>query len=234
VSSQGLVIAEDFYRGVLFSKVNSETEWLDVSFARECVREWLPDDTADQIALSKRARRLIGVNAVPQADGRNPFLHERIVGDVNHLPFPDATFNLVTTQIVMADLVRPNDFLKEIRRVLRPGGRLIFLAPNNLDPQIIAASILPGSWKKLILQYFYGRSESGAREAYGRMSTREWVFELAGHCGYSVERINMLHSNWKFRCARPLQWLERTIHRILALDQFSRFRSDILAVLVNQ
>jgi ubiquinone/menaquinone biosynthesis C-methylase UbiE len=52
-------------------------------------------------------------------------IHE---GSVSHLPFPDAKFDLVTaveTQYYWPDLL--ND-LKEIRRTLKPGGRLIVIA----------------------------------------------------------------------------------------------------------
>ena len=49
-------------------------------------------------------------------------------GSVSHLPFPDAKFDLVTaveTQYYWPDLVTD---MKEIRRTLKPGGRLIIIA----------------------------------------------------------------------------------------------------------
>ena len=57
------------------------------------------------------------------------------VGDVDHLAFPDAHFDAVVGQSVLHhfDLERS---LPEIRRVLKPGGRLFFLEPNMLNPQI--------------------------------------------------------------------------------------------------
>jgi len=53
-------------------------------------------------------------------------------GDAHHLPFPDASFDLVTCQTVLIHLADPAAALAEWRRVLRPGGRLVVAEPNNL------------------------------------------------------------------------------------------------------
>jgi ubiquinone/menaquinone biosynthesis C-methylase UbiE len=46
-------------------------------------------------------------------------------GDLQHLPFPDATFDVVWSERVLMYLARPLDAVREIRRVLRPGGRFV-------------------------------------------------------------------------------------------------------------
>jgi ubiquinone/menaquinone biosynthesis C-methylase UbiE len=234
VSSQGLVIAEDYYRDVLLNKVTSETEWLDVGCGWQLVREWLPNGALDQLVLSKRARRLVGIDAVSEDIERNPYLHEKIVGDICNLPFSDATFNLVTAQMVVEHLERPGDFLMEIKRVLRPGGRLIFLTPNYLNYQIFAASLLPDPLKKALVRFFEGRPENDVFKTYYRMNTRNGVREMARQSGFVVEKIHMLHADWEFRRIRPLYWVERALHRILDLEAYSQFRSDILAILINE
>jgi SAM-dependent methyltransferase len=53
------------------------------------------------------------------------------------LPFPDASFDLVTSFQVIEHVADPGPYLHEIRRVLRPGGRALFTTPNaatRLDP----------------------------------------------------------------------------------------------------
>jgi ubiquinone/menaquinone biosynthesis C-methylase UbiE len=55
------------------------------------------------------------------------------VADVHHLPFPDAGFDLVTSRCAVmffSDLPRA---LGEMRRVLKPGGRVALLAWGPLD-----------------------------------------------------------------------------------------------------
>ena len=57
------------------------------------------------------------------------------VGDIDHLEFPDKHFDAIVGQSVLhhLDLSRS---LPELRRVLKPGGRVFFLEPNMLNPQI--------------------------------------------------------------------------------------------------
>jgi demethylmenaquinone methyltransferase/2-methoxy-6-polyprenyl-1,4-benzoquinol methylase len=49
---------------------------------------------------------------------------EFVEADALHLPFADATFDLVTTAFGFRNLANYDEGLKEIRRVLRPGGEI--------------------------------------------------------------------------------------------------------------
>ncbi|MFP4637279.1 MAG: class I SAM-dependent methyltransferase [Spirochaetaceae bacterium] len=48
-------------------------------------------------------------------------------GDVQHLPFEDAFFDTVVFTLVFCSVADPGRGLAEIHRVLRPGGRIIFM-----------------------------------------------------------------------------------------------------------
>ncbi len=81
------------------------------------------------------ARRVVGVDVSPQAierarlrapDGSPEF----IVTGGGKLPFPDGSFDLVTSFQVLEHVPDPAAYLAELRRVLRPRGRLILTTPN--------------------------------------------------------------------------------------------------------
>ena len=51
--------------------------------------------------------------------------HARLAAaDIEHLAFPDATFDVVTATLVFCSVERPVVGLREVRRVLKPGGQL--------------------------------------------------------------------------------------------------------------
>src|SRR5690606_27976232 len=71
------------------------------------------------------AARVCGVHLDPRVV-TNPFLDERLVADAKAIPYPDERFDLVFSDNVMQHLDDPVLVLKEIARVLRPGGKLLF------------------------------------------------------------------------------------------------------------
>lgn len=52
---------------------------------------------------------------------------EYIEGDATNLPFADASFDIVSIAFGIRNVADPARALREFRRVLRPGGRLIIL-----------------------------------------------------------------------------------------------------------
>jgi SAM-dependent methyltransferase len=50
------------------------------------------------------------------------------------LPYPDNTFDVVTCVVSIDYLIRPIDVLKEVQRVLKPGGRAILSQSNRCFP----------------------------------------------------------------------------------------------------
>ena len=71
------------------------------------------DASAEMLALARR-RRTCAIVQLSQTD-------------VHHLAFPDATFNGVVGSFLLCNVADPMAVLQEVRRVLRPGGRLFLL-----------------------------------------------------------------------------------------------------------
>ena len=67
----------------------------------------------------------------------NPVLDHLVVQDINihpELPFPDASFDLVVCSLSIEYVIRPQMFVAQMRRVLRPGGRVILSFSNRWFP----------------------------------------------------------------------------------------------------
>ena len=59
---------------------------------------------------------------------------EFIEGDVEHLPFPDASFDGVLLSGIVHHLPDPAKCAAEVFRILRPGGRFVAFDPNRMNP----------------------------------------------------------------------------------------------------
>jgi ubiquinone/menaquinone biosynthesis C-methylase UbiE len=56
------------------------------------------------------------------------------VGDVDNLGFADCTFDVVVCARLLQYVPNPESTIRELCRVLRPGGRLVLTIPNKLNP----------------------------------------------------------------------------------------------------
>ena len=72
------------------------------------------------------------INEAMLKEGRNRLLDAGVslptlVCDAEHLPFPDAHFDVVTVAFGLRNMTHKEDALREMNRVLKPGGKLLVL-----------------------------------------------------------------------------------------------------------
>jgi len=72
------------------------------------------------------------INEAMLREGRNRLLDAGVnlptlVCDAEHLPFPDACFDVVTVAFGLRNMTHKEDALSEMNRVLKPGGKLLVL-----------------------------------------------------------------------------------------------------------
>jgi ubiquinone/menaquinone biosynthesis C-methylase UbiE len=90
--------------------------------------------------LAARGHRVTGVDFAPAmlAEARRKATERSVSvcfeeADAEHLPFPDASFDLAISRHVLWTLPHPEAAVDEWIRVLRPGGRLV-VADGQFDP----------------------------------------------------------------------------------------------------
>merc|ERR1712232_1016680 len=82
----------------------------------------------------KTWRSAVGLGMVDAELRENRQLDSYVVKDLNAdplLPFPDASVDVVTCCVSFDYLTRPLDVMREVRRVLRPGGSVLLSQSNR-------------------------------------------------------------------------------------------------------
>jgi SAM-dependent methyltransferase len=75
-------------------------------------------------------------------------------GDAAKIPIPDDSFDVVTCQTVLMHLARPLEALREMLRILRPGGLLVCVEPNNFWNYLAFTSLTAAESVEVLVRRF--------------------------------------------------------------------------------
>ena len=158
-----------------------------------------------------------------------------VVADVRALPFPDATFDLIYSMGTIEHFPDYEVAVRELSRVLRPGGSAIIGVPNKLDPFL--RPLLVSLLQQLGL-YAYGMEKSFTPKALhrflesagfrvtaqtGLLFMPGWLRMLDLLCHTRVPRLAPV-TGW---LVRPFAWLYRRVPLV-------RRHGYLIAAVVNK
>lgn len=170
------------------------------------------------VHLARAGARATGLDISPVQLGRGRELVARarvpvrlVEGDVEDLPFPDASFDLVFGDHGALTFADPNRSLVEIARVLRPGGHLAFC---------ITSPLLDACWDerrgkvtdRLVADYFAMRVFDSEEETSFQLPYGAWI-RLFVASGFAVVDLLELQppagARTTYEHFAPLPWARR-------------------------
>ena len=181
--------------------------------------------------LAPHFGRAIGVDI----GSANPPGIEYIQADLAHTGLPNASIDLVVSRSVLEHLRTPMDVFGEISRILKPGGRFVFLTPNRWDYASVAALAIPNRLHPMLVRWLTDRKECDTFPTFYRANSSRAIRRLADQCGFEVESINYLNQYPDyFRKIRPLFLIGVAYERLTSKwDELGFLRGWILGTLVR-
>lgn len=137
-----------------------------------------------------KAKRLIGVELVEFTDV--PAGMETYNADLAHIPLPDASVDVIMSRSVFEHLTDPESVYREFARVLKPGGRIIFLTANLYDYGTFVARLVPNRLHSKVVKVVEGRAEEDTFPTAYKTNTRADVERLAAGVGMKVQSFEYL------------------------------------------
>jgi SAM-dependent methyltransferase len=176
-----------------------------------------------QMDMRGHAARICGVDLDPRVL-ENPYLDDGRIADAGHIPYDDATFDLIFSDNVFEHLDDPATVLRECARVLKPGGRVLFKTPNKHHYMPTIARMTPHSFHGFVNR-LRGRATVDTFPTRYRANTVGAVRRLAAATGFTVEGVDLVEGRPEYLRINPLTYLvglayERTVNRFEALKGF--------------
>jgi SAM-dependent methyltransferase len=115
-----------------------------------------------------------------------------VQSSVTDLPFADNKFDLIFSRSVMEHLEQPKRAYEEAHRVLKDGGRWIFLTPNRWDYVSIISRIVPNSLHGKIVNYTVGTHEEDVFPVVYESNSWGQIQRLCRETGFEVKTFEYL------------------------------------------
>ena len=216
------------YEDTLRCYLPRETMWLDLGCGRRVLPEWR---SQQEKALVTRSQTLVGLDYDLDSLRANRSVHLRVRGSAEQLPFTSNTFDLVTANMVVEHAEDPRSLLRDVQRVLRPGGTFIFHTPNAFGYVVMLARAIPEWAKPRLIYVLQGRREEDVFQTHYRMNTAGVIGELAEASRFEVVEIRLLVSDAALAVIPPLATLELLWIRALMTAPLKPLRTNIIAIL---
>jgi len=161
----------------------------------------------------------------------NPELDQAVVIENDVLPFSDSSFDLVFSNYVLEHVERPSQFLREVHRVLRPGGHFFFRTPNIYHYATIIARITPHWFHKAIANSARGLSEDAHEpwSTFFRLNSRRRIRRAAQEASFKFVELQMVEGHPSYLMFHMIPFLlgvsyERCVN---SHESFCGLRSNI-------
>lgn len=128
-------------------------------------------------------RLVVGVDVDPDIS-ENPGLDAGVVYGGETLPFSDDSFDLCLARWVLEHLEHPERTFGEIHRVLKPGGRFLFVTSNLLYFPYMLSRLIPDRFHPPLVRWTVGRGHRDVFPTYYRANTRSALRRLLGGVGF--------------------------------------------------
>ena len=172
---------DKLFREIILRHINKDSVVLDIGAGAGIVSE---------MNFKQNVKFICGIDLDPRVQ-ENPMLHEGKIADASRIPYEDEKFDLIFADNVMEHLEDPEGVFAEAKRVLKPGGLLLFKTPNRWHYMPIIARATPLSFHKFVNQ-LRGRAGVDTFKTFYRANSKHQVNAVVQKIGLHVSKINLI------------------------------------------
>jgi len=167
-------------------------------------------------------------------DGRSGINFMR--SDVINIGLKNNSVDLIISRSMFEHIKDPDKVYRELYRVLKPGGYVIFLTPNLYDYASLIAKTIPNRFHPKIVRITEGRSEGDTFPTYFRSNTQRVIKNLSQNAGFKIISIALLGQYPSYLMFNPVLFLLGTAFDkiICKFETLQLLRGWLLVVLKKE
>lgn len=208
------------YRDIINEATNSDTRILDVGCGHGDFLKPVYDKTP----------HTYGVDPDQEALDKNKLIKNKIVGTVEKLPFENNFFDLVISEWVLEHLPEPEKAFHEIYRVLKPGGKVIFLTPNVWNYNVWIIRAIPNRFHDYFTRKLYGRQEGDTYPVQYKINSVKKIAKILEPMGFKRTQVILNGDPSYISFNKFLFGLARLLEKILDLKPLNFAKVHLIGV----
>lgn len=208
------------YRDVINQQTNTETRILDIGCGHGDFLKPVYDKTP----------HTYGVDPDQEALDKNTLIKNKVVGVVENLPFESNFFDLVVSEFVLEHLDNPNKAFREIYRVLKPGGKVVFLTPNVWNYNVWIIRMIPNGLHDFFTRKLYDRQEGDTYPVRYKINSVKKIAKTLEPIGFKKSQVILNGDPTYISFNRPLFALGCLLEKILDLKPLKSGKVHLIGV----
>jgi len=145
-------------------------------------------------SLKGEVKKVIGLDINPEVLNNQDLDEAHIIKDI--LPLEDSSVDMAYSDYVLEHIEKPEVFLREVHRILKPGAAFFFRAPNLFYYVSVIAKFSPHFIHNLIANSMRGlpKGEHEPYKTYHRLNTQSSIFKYAKLAGFRTVELKYIET----------------------------------------
>lgn len=181
-------------------------------------------------SVFEKTKHTYGIDPDKSALSKNTFIKHLSVASVEKLPFKDNFFDVVVLQWVLEHLPDPETAFSEIHRVLKPGGKVIFVTPNARNYNAWIIRLIPNRFHGFFTNMLYGRKAEDAYPVQYKVNSYKKLAKILEPIGLNKSQLIFNGDPSYISFNTPLFALARGLERITDLKPLQPNRVQLIGM----
>jgi ubiquinone/menaquinone biosynthesis C-methylase UbiE len=225
--------AQTIYPNVIKKELNASKAWLDLGCGSNIFRPWAMNKKEEGVYVDC-CSIVVGLDRDFSQLRAHRSIDLKVQGDIANLPFRESAFDIVTANMVVEHLAKPEVQFLEVNRVLKPQGVFVFHTMNTHCYLTVLSRLVPSGLKSRLIRVLEGREEQDVFPTHYLANSENKIRDIVGRTNFEMTALRLLVSSAVFIVLPPVAFIELLLIRLLMFDFMRPFRTNIICILTKQ